>query len=121
MLKYTIGKNQKITKNKSFQAVYCNGKSFANRYAVLYVLPRPQRDSERRVGFVAGKKVGGAVVRNRAKRLMKETYRLNQDRLISGVDLVLIGRHGLVNADYSQAAKGILDLFGRAKLWEPKQ
>ncbi len=114
---YRFSKQSVLRKNKSFRTVYRYGKSYANRMAVLYVLPQPRKTAgTRRVGFVTGKKLGGAVVRNRVKRLMKEAFRLNQHRLIEGVDLVLVGRHSLVNSSYQAVQKSLLDLFSRAKV-----
>jgi ribonuclease P protein component len=114
---YKFSKQSVLRKNKNFQTVYRHGKSYANRLAVLYVLPQPKNTaSRRRAGFVAGKKLGGAVVRNRVKRLMKEAYRLNQSRLVEGVDLVFVGRQGMVASNYQAAQKALLDLFGRARV-----
>lgn len=111
---YKLKKSGLLRKNKSFQAVYKLGKSYANKYAVLYVLPT--RGAERRVGFVTGKRLGGAVVRNRIKRRFKEAYRLNQQRLADNVDLIVIGRQPIAKADSAIISKAFLDLCGRAKL-----
>ena len=90
-----LKKIEKLRKNKSFQALYRGGKSFANRQLVLYVLPnhRPGR----RVGFAAGKKLGGAVTRNRIKRMLREAYRLSQHRLINGIDIIIVGRQTIIS------------------------
>ena len=75
----TLPRRRIIKRRSDFQRVYRSGRSFANRYFVLYVFPS---DGVRgRVGFAAGKKLGCAVTRNRVKRLLRETYRLNQDRV----------------------------------------
>ena len=111
---YKLSKQGNLRKNKKFQAVYRTGKSYANKMAVLYVMPN---DSDsRRIGFAAGKRLGGAVVRNRVKRLLREAYRLQQVQLISGVDLVLVGRQPMVGADYKVVAKAFLDLCNRARI-----
>lgn len=114
-MKYKLSKQNRLRKNKNFQAVYRTGKSYANRMMVVYVLP--QAGSERRIGFAAGKRLGKAVVRNRVKRLMREVYRLNQYRLVDeGADLVLVGRQAMVKADLPAVTRAFLDLCGRARI-----
>ncbi len=114
---YKFSKQSVLRKNRNFQTVYRSGKSYANRLAVLYVLSQPKNTAgRRRAGFLARKKLGGAVVRNRVKRLMKEVYRHNQDQLAEGVDLVFVGRQGMVAANYQAAHKALLDLFGKARV-----
>ncbi|BBB90570.1 ribonuclease P protein component [Methylomusa anaerophila] len=109
---YRLPKQTKLCKNRSFQAVYRSGKSYANKMAVLYVVPKT--DGHRQIGFAAGKRLGSAVVRNRVKRLLREAYRLNQHKISQGVDLVLVGRQAMVEADLRAAARAFLDLCRRA-------
>lgn len=111
---YKLSKQGLLHKNKHFQAVYHSGKSVANRLAVLYVLPNPGHT--RRIGFAAGKRLGGAVVRNRVKRLLRESYRLQQEQLIDGFDLVLVGRKPMLTADLAAVKKAFIDLCKRAKI-----
>ena len=111
---YKLSKQGILHKNKKFQAVYKLGKSYANRMVVLYVLPN--NDNVRRIGFAAGKKLGCAVIRNRVKRLLRESYRLNQSQLITGVDLVLVGRQAAIKADCMSVAKAFVHLCNKAKI-----
>lgn len=112
--RFTLPKMGRLCQNKSFQAVYRSGKSYANKYLVLYVLPN--RSVNRRIGFAAGKRLGPAVVRNRLKRLLREAYRHNQEKITTGVDLVLVGRQPLVKAGIDQTIKAFLDICTKAKL-----
>lgn len=112
--RFTLPKLGRLCKNKSFQAVYRSGKSYANKSLVLYVLPN--RSANRRVGFAAGKRLGPAVVRNRMKRLMREAYRHHQANLVSGVDLVLVARQPLVKAKLDKVVKAFLELCTKAKI-----
>ena len=66
-------KKNVLRKNSDFSAIYKRGKSVGDRYVVLFY--RPNGLSYNRTGFLASKKVGNSVKRNRAKRLMKESYR----------------------------------------------
>ncbi|WP_425059450.1 ribonuclease P protein component [Sporomusa carbonis] len=112
--RFKLPKCGRLCQNKSFQAVYRSGRSYANKYLVIYVLPN--QSACRRVGFAAGKRLGTAVVRNRLKRLMRETYRLHQAELINGVDLVLVGRQPLINAGLERVRKAFLELAAKAKI-----
>ena len=70
--------SESLKRNSDFQRVYREGKSYANRYLVLYVL---QNQTERnRLGISVSKKVGNSVVRHRMARLIRESYRLQEDR-----------------------------------------
>lgn len=111
---FKLSKQGNLRKNQNFQAVYRAGKSYANRMAVLYVLPN--KTGSRRIGFAAGKRLGGAVVRNRVKRLLREAYRLHQEKLIDGLDLVLVGRQSIIDAKLPAVVKSFLDLCARAKI-----
>lgn len=108
---FTLKKADKLTKNKSFQAVYKGGKSVSNRLLVLYILPN--QSSERRIGFAAGKRLGNAVVRNRIKRMMREAYRLHRADLPEGHDFILVGRQPAVGVKSQEIVSAFLHLCGR--------
>lgn len=112
MKRFRLEKKLRLCKNQNFQRVYRGGRSYANKLLVLYVLPN--RTESLRVGFAAGKRLGCAVVRNRVKRLLREVYRFNQGEIISGVDLVLVGRQAMVKADLKSTTKAFFDLCGKA-------
>ena len=104
--------NRILKKKKDFQAVYSRGKSYANRFLVLYVFR--SNGFQGRVGFAAGKKLGNAVKRNRVKRLLRESYRLHQDDLQAGVSLLLVGRKAAVDAGCRDLEKALLALSRKA-------
>ena len=79
-----------LTRNNDFRRLYARGKHVVGRHVVVYYAKN--RRGESRVGFTVGKKVGGAVQRNRAKRLMRESYRLLEPRIKPGFDVVLVAR-----------------------------
>ena len=76
--------------NHEFKRVYARGKSRAHRLIVVYYLKN--RLGYNRLGLTVSKKVGGAVKRNRAKRLMREAYRLTEPKIAVGFDIVLVSR-----------------------------
>lgn len=112
---YNLRKSQKVCKNKEFQAVYKTGRSYANRYLVLYMIPVGKNEGNR-IGFAAGKRLGGAVVRNRVKRLLREAYRLQQHHLKDGYTFVLVGRQPIIRVDLWTVQKALMDLFRKMKL-----
>lgn len=83
-----------LNKNKDFLNLYKRGKYIASKYAVIYV--RPNGKSFNRFGITAGKKIGGAVVRNRAKRIIRTVYRSKEHLLPIGIDIIIVARSGIV-------------------------
>ena len=97
-----------IKKTREFQKVYKRGKSFANLYLVMYILKNER--SENRLGISVSKKVGNSVVRHRLTRLIRESYRLNKDLFIKGIDIVIVARTGAKDIDYSKVENALLHL-----------
>ncbi len=77
--------------NKDFRRLYYRGKSCVCRNIVLYCMKN--RSQGNRLGITCGKTVGKAVTRNRAKRLVRESYRLIEDKLMKGYDFVVVVRN----------------------------
>lgn len=103
-----------LKKNTDFQRVYQNGKSYANRYLVMYAL---RNGSDRnRLGISVSKKVGNSVVRHRITRLIREGYRLQEDMFHSGWDIVVIARITAREADYHKIAGALVHLGGLHKI-----
>jgi ribonuclease P protein component len=80
-----------IKKNSDFLKVYHNGKSYANKYLVMYVLRN--NSEENRFGITVSKKVGNSVVRHRVTRLIRESIRLNLEQFEKGFDIVIVARN----------------------------
>lgn len=81
---------ESLKKNKDFQLVYRKGKSFANKYLVMYILENDLQKN--RFGISVSKKVGNSVVRHHLTRLLRESYRLQEAHFQSGYDIVVIAR-----------------------------
>ena len=82
----------RLSRSADFDRVFRQGRSHAGRELVLYVFPRGEGD-EARVGLSVSRKVGGAVERNRVKRLLREAFAIEGERLPSGTDAVIVARH----------------------------
>ncbi len=114
---FRLSKKEIFRGKCDFNAVHSKGRSFANHALVLLIVNDERYNGK--VGFAAGKKLGGAVVRNRVKRLMREAYRLNKNSLRRDCGIILVGRKFLVTAKFQDAQKAFLDICKRAKLFKP--
>lgn len=79
-----------ITRNNDFLRIYRKGKSAAGPYAVVYVLPN--RLGLTRLGLTTSKKIGNAVARNRARRVLRAAYREVSPQIRGGIDIILVAR-----------------------------
>ena len=100
--------SESLKKNSYFQNVYKNGKSYANRYFVMYVLENNL--AVNRLGISVSKKVGNSVIRHHITRLIREAYRLHEETFNSGLDIVIIVRVSAKNVTYRETERAILRL-----------
>ena len=100
--------SQSLKKNADFQVVYKEGKSFANKYLVMYVKENDLNIN--RIGISVSKKVGNSVVRHRIKRLILESYRLQEDIFDSSLDMVIIARGTAKDRSYHEIESAVLHL-----------
>ena len=102
--------------NHIFRRLY-GSSGHANSYLVLYA--RKNRSATNRVGVTVSKKLGGAVVRNRVRRRLREVYRLNESRFAPGWDIVVVARSRCVTASFEQLTRAYLSLAEKAGILEP--
>ena len=100
--------SESLKKNKDFQLVYKCGKSYANKYLVMYIKENNTRKN--RLGISVSKKVGNSIVRHRLTRLIRESYRLQEDRFRCGIDIVVIARIGAKGRTYKDIESALLHL-----------
>jgi ribonuclease P protein component len=108
-------KKYRIRKNTEFRTVYRRGKSFSNLSLVLYIY-KNGRDINR-FGISVSKKVGNSVIRGRVKRLISESYRLNNEGLKTSYDLVFIARNPSNSKNYKEIESALKNLLKKAGLF----
>ena len=125
----------RLTRSEDFKRVRRSGKSYAHPLVVLIVQVHDKRsspvdkrstpqngstDQQRlKVGVAAGRTVGTAVYRNRAKRLLREAIRPLLTNITPGLDLILIARPGLTTATLEETRQALLNLLQRARILIP--
>jgi ribonuclease P protein component len=107
----------RLTRSEDFKRVRRSGKSYAHPLVVLIVQTHDQ--PRVKIGVAAGRTVGIAVHRNRAKRLLREAMRSLLPNLPSNLDLILIARPGLATATLDETHRALLTLLERAKILIP--
>ena len=107
-------KTASLKENHLFRRAYHRGKTAADGRLVLYLRRNGRKTN--RLGFTVSTKLGCAVVRNRVRRRLREIYRLNEDKLISGVDLVVVARVRAADSDYHQLERSFLRLADKLSL-----
>jgi len=109
---YTLPKSVMLRRNKEFSRVYSKGTSYGSHLMVL-IIRRSNRGV--RVGFVCGKKVGNSVMRNRARRRMRESFRLLQvPHRAKGYDIIFIARSPIAQAGYKEVSAAMEKLLYKA-------
>lgn len=107
-----------LKKNHEFRRLYQKGASAVAGSMVLYC--RKNRLGHNRLGVTVSVKLGGAVVRNRARRRLREVYRLNSPRLSQGWDLILVARGRTLTASWKELNDSFLRLARKLGLLEDK-
>ena len=100
--------SESLKKNHQFRFVYEYGRSYANRYLIMYV--KENGTNRNRIGNSVSKKVGNSVVRHRVTRLIRESYRLHENIFNSGLDIVIIARPGAAGKGYDEIESALLHL-----------
>lgn len=105
--------SESLKDNKDFKNVYKTGRSYANKYLVMYVKKNDiSKNNQKinRLGISISKKVGNSVVRHRFCRIVREIYRLHEKIFNSGLDIVVVARNSAGNCDYYEIESAFLHL-----------
>ena len=103
-----------MKKTNDFRNVYKNGKSYADKYLVVYVWKN--NGSTNKLGISCSKKIGNSVVRHRFARLVREVYRLHEDVFNSGLDIVVVARACARDAGFHDIQNSLIRLAGKARI-----
>jgi len=111
-----LKKRFRVKKEKDFNAIFKEGKSFANRKFVIYRLENNEQHF--RVGLSVSKKLGNAVMRNQIKRRIRHILIEHKNQLVENVDFVVIARKGVEILDYAEMEKNLLHVLKLSKIYQ---
>ncbi len=106
----SLSKKLIITRKDDFDQLFGSGKRLSGKFVYLIYLPLKEKNkTQLNIGFVCGKKIGGAVRRNDYKRLMREVFRKNKD-VFTGFRILIVAQPAIANADLISLQDDILSL-----------
>ena len=108
-----------VKENYEFRRMYAKGRSGVSSCLVVYF--RPNRRGHNRLGVTVSTKLGGAVVRNRVRRRLREIFRLAQPRMKQGYDVILVARNRAASADYHELERDFRRTCEKLELWEKEK
>ncbi len=105
-----------LKKNYEFKNVLSKGKFFVGKYIIIYI--RNNNKKENFIGIAVNTKIGKAVKRNRIKRVIRESYRLNKEKLKKGKDIVFLWNKSaeIKEANFYNISKDMLNIFDKANM-----
>ena len=106
----------RLRRPQDFQHVWNEGRSWAHSLFILWAVPS-EGLRETRLGLVASRKVGNAVARNRARRLLREAARQLYGHLPAGWDIILLARRPILQVKEPCVEAALVKMLQRAKLW----
>ena len=113
--RFALPKKFIIRKPSEFQSVYTTGRSFVGRQVILLIKENP--DNATRAAVAAGKKLGKAHVRNRLKRMLRESFRLQRANIKDGYDVILVARKAAVQVKQPIVERCLIELVKKSGLW----
>ncbi len=109
-------KTSSMKYNRDFKRLYAKGKSICAGYLVMYY--KKANINENILGITVTKKIGKAVIRNRVRRLIKESYRLKEDKIKAGYYIVIVARSKAVGASFDQISRDLSFLLKKSGIIE---
>ena len=99
----------RLSSKSGFQAIFENGENYSVKHVAIYILKGPKK-----FGFIASKKVGNSVQRNRARRLMREVVRLHMSEIRNDIQIIFIARVRIRGVSYMEVEKSMISMLKRA-------
>lgn len=109
----TFSQESRLRKSYEFFAVKKNGRKLKDKLFWMQLVRTENTDGPAKVGIIASRRFGGAVSRNKAKRKIREVFRLNQDFFPKGVSLVVLPRKSLLNASFATLEKCFVEAVAK--------
>lgn len=106
-----LPRTARLLRRADFERVYRAGKKHFTGSLTVFFLPRPSPEGGPRIGLTVGRKMGGAVVRNRIRRRLREAVRLQRGQLPASVDLVLHPRKSVLEAEFTRLCSEVGGAF----------
>src|SRR3981081_4693891 len=114
-----FGRAARLKQGRDFMRVRQHGQRLVTGCLIANWQRLPS-GSPSRLGVITSGKIGGAVARNRARRLLRESFRLHQHGLAQPLDLVLIARQSIANKNFAEVENDFLTMLRKAKLWNER-
>jgi len=107
--RHGFGRDLRITRKREYAKIYELGERFDKEWMKILALPR--QDCRVRVGLTVSRRIGGAVERNRVRRLLREAIRLNREKIGVGADIVVVAKPGIAELSYHQVEQLVIRYF----------
>ena len=115
-----LPRQHRLASSRDFKTVFASGRTYVHRLFILKVLPTAG-ERPTRFAFSTSAKLGKAVARNRAKRLLREAVRLLGGRVRQGRDVVLVARPPMRDAKLGEVLRAVEELFQKVSLLEDRE
>lgn len=112
-MKQTLRKRERLQHGLDFRRARAEGRRLVGRLMLLNVLQAEDLPG-RRLGVVTSRQLGGAVVRNRARRIVREAWRLMKEKLVEHCDVVVVARRGMVGSAMQDVQEELWRLLNAA-------
>lgn len=109
--------HEKLHSERDFKRVLKEGKRITTSFVNIFVLNRHDQNEVRRLGLITSRKVGTAVERNRAKRKLRELFRINKHKLTPGLDIIFVLKPEITLTGYSRIKETVLSSLKNAKFY----